>query len=278
MTEETLRQVTIKPKNPILIDLLVPPLTPCVLNGEIRVTWGRSGHCAGGCWYRLNLDDKTVFYSGDYVEGGLVYYCDLIRGQKADIAILDKAYGNSLASPEENRLRVSEAAEHFLSSENPILIPVPKNGRGPELMALVKKILPRTRIFADEKSLDELLCLKKSETWIKSGSIELVAPELLDISNIRCGAIFITDTQLELVFSRELVKKITKMGGGVILTGACYPESYASRLLREGIALFARYPAHMSNSDWLYLKDFNLFDVTIPFHCAEYSVQQNVDV
>ena len=95
MTKETAKQVMFSPENVCLIDGLTPALKGFTLSGNLSVTWGKSGQCAGSVWYKVSVDDQSVLFSGDYVEDTLVYRCDSIRNAAANLAILDSAYGDA---------------------------------------------------------------------------------------------------------------------------------------------------------------------------------------
>lgn len=61
--------------------------------GPVSWYWGRSGHCIGSAWLSIAFEGKRILYSGDYYEESGGYLCDPIRGQQADIALIDAAYG-----------------------------------------------------------------------------------------------------------------------------------------------------------------------------------------
>ena len=78
-------------------------LCPCKGSGSVpelpglQVSWGRSGHCAGSVWLRFEWNEKSILFSGDYAEHSPLYPCDLLRSQRADLAVLDAAYGSTNA-------------------------------------------------------------------------------------------------------------------------------------------------------------------------------------
>ena len=93
-------------------------------------------------WYRFAEGGKAVFFSGDYTEDTQVYACDPIRGQSADLAVLDCAYGSDGAArrrgaPHSKRWRSGGKAvmtgtveagaysEHLLQSGNMELLRYP---------------------------------------------------------------------------------------------------------------------------------------------------------
>jgi hypothetical protein len=276
-TGETASQLAAKPENLILLDRLVRPLEPRPLADGITASWGRSGHCAGSCWYRLDWCGKVIIYSGDYVEDGLVYECDRIAAQSADLAILDGAYGSSTPTPAEYRQRLASLTEESLGQGRTVLFPVPRNGRGLELMALTRNRLPNAPIYADDPLCGEFRRLRGAADWIKPQSLAAVDPERLGGAPVRRGIIFVSDPQLDLAGSRRMAQAVADQNGAIILTGATYPGSHSRRLLKDGAALFARYPAHMSDADRIRVEGVNSFSVCVPFHCEEHEAPLRVD-
>jgi len=116
----------------------------------IAVETGRNGHAPGGIWLRFAVGDGLL-YTGDICAESMLYAYD--PPPPAGTALMDCSYGaydaplaacwNKLAS--------------FVERE-PLLLPVPANGRGPEIaLALLRH--GRTDIFVDDamqKALREL--------------------------------------------------------------------------------------------------------------------------
>ena len=103
---------------------------------DLSVRWGRSGHCAGSVWYRFTENGKSIFFSGDYTEDTQVYACDPIRNQYADLAVLDCAYGLDETPYDTVCDRLIQKTEELLSTHKLLLFPVPKYGRGLEILKL----------------------------------------------------------------------------------------------------------------------------------------------
>ena len=66
----------------------------------LTLYWGRSGHCPGSVWYEFGLEGQTLLFSGDYTERSLVYETDPIRRTRAELAVIDCAYGADPRSAE----------------------------------------------------------------------------------------------------------------------------------------------------------------------------------
>lgn len=63
------------------------------LEDHLLVEYGKSGHCEGYLWYLIKWNGKNVVFSGDYCEYSKIYTCDKLREKKAELAVLDCAYG-----------------------------------------------------------------------------------------------------------------------------------------------------------------------------------------
>ena len=92
----------------------------------LRLRWGRSGHCSGSVWYEFDLDDTTLLFSGDYTEHSLIYETDPIRCARAELAVIDCAYGADPRSPEVLRFDFLTRMAALLAAGKPVLLPVPK--------------------------------------------------------------------------------------------------------------------------------------------------------
>ena len=98
--------------------------------------WGRSGHCEGSLWFRFSLERKTLLYSGDYVESSLGYTCDKLRTMKANLAILDCAYGELPISAAKSKKNLLSLVKKHQKEGMKTLFPVPRFGRGTDLKML----------------------------------------------------------------------------------------------------------------------------------------------
>lgn len=91
-SSQTLEQLTVPLNNTVPLEKIRTDNYGKI--GGITFEYGRAGHCAGSVWYHFFVDNKSILFSGDYTENSAVYQCDKIRERKADIAVIDCAYGN----------------------------------------------------------------------------------------------------------------------------------------------------------------------------------------
>jgi Cft2 family RNA processing exonuclease len=116
----------------------------------IAVETGRNGHAPGGIWLRFAIGDGLL-YTGDVCVESMLYAYD--PPPPAGTALMDCSYGAYEAPLAECWNKLASFVER-----GPLLLPVPTNGRGPEIaLALLRH--GRTDIFVDDamqKALQQL--------------------------------------------------------------------------------------------------------------------------
>ena len=136
LSEPTLEQLDFPVENP----LCIRPGEDMRLSEHLLVRSGRSGHCIGALWYEVDVDDRRLLFSGDYTEDTLLYAVDKLRGRTADIAFLDSARDSALGSAEVLMARTLKLVSDTVGSGRAVVLPVPRHGRGLELMQLLHGI------------------------------------------------------------------------------------------------------------------------------------------
>ena len=107
----------------------------------IAVETGRNGHAPGGIWLRFAIGDGFL-YTGDFSTESMLYAYD--PPPPASTALLDCSYGSYDTPLAECWSKLAPFVER-----GPLLLPVPANGRGPEIaLALLRH--GRTDIFVDD--------------------------------------------------------------------------------------------------------------------------------
>jgi hypothetical protein len=104
--------------------------TALPLRGEaevcgVRVSTGRNGHAPGGVWLHLDIGDGLL-YTGDYGVESPVYAFD--TPPVAGTVVLDGSYGDYAGSIEDCTAELMPVFDRGAA-----LLPVPPDGRGPEL-------------------------------------------------------------------------------------------------------------------------------------------------
>ncbi len=240
---------------------------------SLAVQWGRSGHCAGSVWYRFAENDQSIFFSGDYTEHTQVYACDLIRDQYADLAVLDCAYGLDETPYEVYCGRLIEETKRLLEIHRVLLFPVPKYGRGLEILRLFAANLPGVSYSADPVFLKNLAEQSSGGFWYREAPIKA---SVQDYSGQTQGIVFVSDPQLRSVDARKTAEQILTLGGGAVMTGTLEKDSYSAELSRQGMMKVLRYPVHLNYKGFRQLKESNHFERTVAYHSAEFSAEREI--
>ncbi|MGN1101272.1 MAG: MBL fold metallo-hydrolase [Huintestinicola sp.] len=258
----TFEQMKYAPKNAVRLEEAVP-CTEGEING-LKIHWGRSGHCTGSVWYRFEQNCNSILFTGDYTENTLIYRCDKIKGIHADRAIIDCAYGHNTTSYAEYCKALTKRINQLLS-EHPILIlPVPKYGRGEEIIALLAANCTNANYYGDEHFINQIS--DKNSFWKKFRS---AMPHISSVSQTDNGIYFISSPQLNDPPSAELAEKLISNGGYAVLTGTIEKRSLSEKLLKTGHGEFIRYPVHQGISDCIALCRNNHFKSVTTYHTKE---------
>src|SRR5262247_3204632 len=102
----------------------IPIRGRCEILG-IKVETGADGHAPGGVWLRLSVGDGLL-YMGDYSVESRLYAVD--PPSPTPTMIFDGSYGDAEEAIEPQHRRILE-----ILARGPALLPVPPDGRGPEL-------------------------------------------------------------------------------------------------------------------------------------------------
>lgn len=252
---------------------------------ELEVEYGRSGHCPGSLWYHITADGKKFFFSGDYQAEPYLYQCDVVANKNADVAIIDCAHNQTDRMAKELRQELLNSVQMMLDNGHKVIFPVPKYGRGIELLYLLVSCLPDVRIYVDT---EYVLCARKllaEQVWYQSERIDSESKVIEDILNCPVNLqenavadydiILIADTHLtekcNIVFVSDAIRKDAE----VIITGRRKKGSYSDELCKKNIAHRYLYPHHQSVGDLEKVISDNNFNIVYPFHNPEKKVIMN---
>ncbi len=270
LTTETARQLTISLDDPLILEALSVPYDPFLLPGGLQVVWGRSGHCSGSAWFRFEENGRSIFFSGDYYAGARVHAIDPIVGIRADLAVLDCDYGLAHGNAREDQVeKLAKVISEALTDGRPILLPVPKFGRGIGIMTYLCEKFPFTDIFADTHFITELGHLDASALWVRPDFqkvLDAVYIRAIPDDFVALGIYFVSDPQIDSPATRQLAARIMECGGLVIFTGTVEPNSHASLMLHSGQAQLIRYGVHCTQEDMLRIASQNTFHRIIAYN------------
>lgn len=260
---ETLQQLPFKVERPLTLEEISSD-GGGRLNG-LSFNFGRSGHCVGSVWYRFSDGENSMLFSGDYTEDTQIYACDPIRGQYADTAVLDCAYGEDDSTYAESCDKLVRRTEQLLKAHKPLLFPVPKYGRGQELLELFSTHLAGAACYADALFLQNFAARGEQSRWYKKKDS---CAAVLPYDGEPQGIVFVSDPQLRSAEARKTAEQICSLGGKAVMTGTVEKNTYSEELLKSERMELLRYPVHLNKTQFERLKTLNRFVQTIPFHSA----------
>ena len=270
-TDETLCQLPFAVEETRALHELCPDGAGRFQNLTIR--WGRSGHCAGSVWLHVSECGTSILFSGDYTENTQVYACDPIRGRGAGLAVLDCAYGLDETPYDKACDRLVQETEWRLSAHGLLLFPVPKYGRGLELLKLFSDRLASVSYYADALFLQNLTGLDAGGFWYRPVNINApVSP----YAGQAQGVVFVSDPQLRSDTAQETAEQVLACGGMAVMTGTLEKGSYSEKLFQKGRMVLLRYPVHLNYRQFEQLKEKNEFQQTVPYHSEAFSEKQEI--
>lgn len=240
----------------------------------VTLEYGCSGHCSGSVWYHFFCEEKSILFSGDYTENTQLYLFDAIRGHKADLAVLDCAYGSDTTSYKEYCQDLLSRVAWTKSKYKTVIFPVPKYGRGLELLKLLQGYFPKYRFAGDAHFIRQVMIIPEQNRWIKDYRTEVGCINDSPTADI----IFISDPQLRSEESQKLALGILKNDGSSIMTGTVEAGTLSDRLINESEMFSQRYPVHLNISQYEELKKQNNFTLTIPYHTKEFDVPREISI
>jgi Cft2 family RNA processing exonuclease len=211
----------------------------------IEVTTGRNGHAPGGVWLHFKIGGGLL-YTGDWSTESILYAYDP-PAKPASVALLDCSYA----------LHDKPIAQCWsdlkpLVERGPLLLPVPANGRGPEIALEIAR-QGFADIFVDDAMQKALARLAGGDgISLRAGvakEIERLADSVRPIEQA-CGVMLAaaadgTSGKTAHLFAEwEHAKEPT-----IVFTGYVPPATPAQRLTKSGRAQFVRWNVHPRISD-----------------------------
>lgn len=132
----------------------------------LSVTAGRSGHMLGSCWLRFEHGGKSLLYTGDMTLAGRLLATDL--PPESDGAVVDCAYAGRTLSQTGQYGALVDLAEEVAAGGGKLLLPVPPNGRGSDILLHLCENLRGVPVYAEANVA--ALCgeLLKERKWLRA--------------------------------------------------------------------------------------------------------------
>lgn len=229
----------------------------------IGVETGRNGHAPGGVWLRFSIG-SGVLYTGDISMESFLYAYDP-PGQPTATVLMDCSYGNY-----QKPLADCWAELAAIAERGPVLLPVPANGRGPEI-ALEFFRHGHNDIFVDEAMQTSLQRLADSEAGSVHGSltgdIKRLADSVRPIE--RAGGVMLAASAdgASGISAHLLAEWEHNAEPAIVLTGYVNPSTPADRMAKSGRAQTMRWNVHPRLSDSVGLTRATQARTIIPAFC-----------
>lgn len=266
MSAQTYRQISYKPEHAVILDSTAPEVE---LMPGFSFRWGRTGHCCGAVWYLITCENKTAFFSGDYRDGDPFYRCDAVRDLKADIAVIDAAYPTEETGADMRKRFITKALD-LLKSGAPMILPVPRFGRGLSIATALYHALGGTHKMAmSPRLLKEWQTFARRNYFTRPGAMDIPVEYFTewDEKTVERGGIyFLTDAQLSHAGSRTLIEN--NPGATLLLSGSVHGYGRAKDYVESGRAQQELWPNHQTYGEMKALAAANHFTTAIPFHDA----------
>ena len=260
LSMETFTQLKEKPKE----YLILTPKSRRMLVLGIYVRCGRSGHCEGALWYLITWNRKHIFFSGDYCEVSDVYPCDKVRNVTADIAMVDCAYGDDQVSAIQSKEQLlKEITQNLCKKKRDVLLPVPKFGRGIEIMQdLLQE--PDIPMVVEQELISQY---QKNTTLKRFKEVMAVTQPYAERMLQGPNVYVICDPQLKKVENRRFATDLLIKHGKIFFTGNIEKGSYSEMLYQCGAGSLQRYDAHQNLKEARALVEQNRFERVVLTQC-----------
>ena len=259
---QTFSQMKILPIKKLCLEESFPDGKGCL--NSLNILWGRSGHCTGSVWYRFENNGGSILFSGDYTENTLVYRYDKIRDIFADKAVIDCAYGYDKTDYSEYCRALTERTLQLLKKYPLLVFPVPKYGRGEEILALFTANCINAEYYGDENFIKQL---SASDPFWKRKIPTM--PRVCYSRKPDKGIYFISSPQLNTPEAAELAEQLISKGGYAVFTGTIESGCLSEKLIKTGHGEFIRYPVHQGFNECSELCEKNHFSSVIAYHTKE---------
>jgi Cft2 family RNA processing exonuclease len=229
----------------------------------IAVETGRNGHAPGGIWLHFAINDG-VLYTGDFSRESILYAYDPPTRPAATV-LMDCSYG-SYDKP------IADCWDELAPfvERGPLLLPVPANGRGPELaLELLRR--GHTDIFVDDamaKALRDLadganVSLRADASNDIQRLIDIVKP----IDDARGIMLAGSADGTSGATARLFAEWDKKPEPAIVFTGYVNPTTPADHLVKSGRAQFLRWNVHPRLPDTVALVRATQAKTVIPAFC-----------
>ena len=244
------------------------PLQPLPMGGTgevagIEVTTGRNGHAPGGVWLHFAIG-AGFLYTGDWSTESILYAYDPPK-KSAAVVLVDCSYADY-----DRPLGECWSALEPFAERGPLLLPVPANGRGPEI-ALEFLRYGRTDIYVDDamnRALRHLCTTDAASVRTEADDdLKALAVTAKPIHGAR-GIMLAASADGTSGASKPLLEQWERASEpAIVFTGYRAPDTPADRLIKSGRAQFLRWNVHPRLADAVALAKDVRAKAVIPAFC-----------
>ena len=230
----------------------------------IEVTTGRNGHAPGGVWLHFAVAGGFL-YTGDFSAESILYAYDP-PVKSAPTALVDCSYALHDRPLEQcwNDLKP-------LAERGPLLLPVPANGRGPEIALELSRLGFAGDIYIDEAMRNALRLLGDGASISLRGGVAGEIAQLAEAAKPIEGARGVMLAASADGASGATARLLQEWGHAaepaIVFTGYVTPDTPAQRLVQSGRAQFVRWNVHPRISDVVALAQAVKPKTIIPAFC-----------
>jgi Cft2 family RNA processing exonuclease len=230
----------------------------------IGIRTGRNGHAPGGVWLHFDIGGGLL-YTGDYSAESPLYAYDP-PAEPAATALIDCSYGGDYKKP----LGECWSALAEFVERGPLLLPVPANGRGPEI-ALELLRYGRTDIYVDNALAAVLRQLIQHDAVsLRDGAdddLKALTATVKPIEDARGIMLAANADGTSGATEKLLAAWESAAEPAIVFTGYRAPGTPADRLIKSGRAQFLRWNVHPRLSDTIALVRAVGAKTVIPAFC-----------
>lgn len=125
---------------------VIKPNEEVTLDAEINAIFKNAGHIIGACSIELNLEHKTLVFSGDIGRDNDALMYAPIKPKKADYVFLESTYGNRIHPDEDVKLLLETYINNTVQRRGTIIIPSFAVERAQTIMYLLWQLKKEDKI------------------------------------------------------------------------------------------------------------------------------------
>ncbi len=125
---------------------VIKPNEKIDLDAEISAVFTNAGHIVGACSIELNLENKTVVFSGDIGRDNDILMYPPTKPQKADYVFLESTYGNRLHPETDAKAELEIYINNTVQKGGTVIIPSFAVERAQTIMYLLWQLKTEDRI------------------------------------------------------------------------------------------------------------------------------------